>query len=135
MHWTPGLRELDWGDWTGKRIQDIKAETPILLKSLEAAGWQFCTPGGESREAAKLRARAALKEAAQKWPGESILAVTHEGIIKCLLYSLEQREFLPHEPAFIKPHHLHWVVVRDRELMIEQVNAVALDQNSESDAK
>ncbi len=124
---TPALRELDWGEWTGKRIQDIKAETPELLKSLEAAGWQFCPPGGESRSTAWKRARAALQGAAQKWPNENILTVTHEGIIKCLLYGLEQREFLPHEPALIKPYHLHWIAVRNGDLFIEQVNALALD--------
>jgi len=124
---TSNLRELDWGDWTGKRIQDIKAKTPDLLKQQEAAGWRFCPPGGESRRAAWLRARETLQAAARKWPGEAILTVTHEGIIKCLLYGLKQREFLPHEPALIRPYHLHWLVARDGELLIEQVNALALD--------
>ena len=72
MDTTPNLRELDWGDWTGKRIQDIKIETPALLKSQEAAGWQFCPPDGESRQAAWQRAQAALLEAARIWPGETI---------------------------------------------------------------
>jgi probable phosphoglycerate mutase len=127
METTPNLRELDWGDWTGKRIQDINVETPALLKSQEAAGWQFCPPGGESRNTARQRAQAALLQAAQKWSGQTILTVTHEGIIKCLLYGLEQREFLPHEPTLIKPYHLHWIVVRDGELAIEEINAIALD--------
>ena len=125
----PGLRELDWGDWTGKRIQEIKVETPVLLKSQEAAGWRFCPPGGESRQAAWRRVQAALLQAAQKWPGETILTVTHGGIIQCLLYGLEKREFLPHEPALIKSYHLHWLVVRDGELAVEQVNALKLDQD------
>ena len=129
MDTTPDLRELDWGNWTGKRIQDIKVETPALLERQEAAGWRFCPPGGESRQAARQRAQAALLQAAQKWPGETILTVTHEGIIKCLLYGLEQREFLPHEPVLIAPYHLHWLVVRDGVLAIEQVNALALDQD------
>jgi len=130
MDTTPAIRELDWGDWTGKRIQEIKAEMPALLKSQEAAGWQFCPPSGESRRAAWLRARAALQDAARKWQHETILTVTHEGIIKCLLYGLKLREFLPHEPALIAPYHLHWVVVRDGELLIDQINAIALNQDS-----
>ena len=133
MNTTPDLRELDWGDWTGRRIQDIKVESPVLLTSLEAAGWQFCPPGGESREDAWSRARAALQDAARKWPGETILTVTHEGIIKCLLYRLKRREFRPHEPALITPYHLHWVIVRNGELFIEQVNAISLDRKTKKE--
>ena len=128
METSPALRELDWGEWTGKRIQEIKAKAPELLKNLEATGWQFCPPGGESRSTAWSRAKTALQEAALKWPGGEILTVTHEGIIKCLLYGLEQREFLPHEPALIKPYHLHWLVIDEAGVLrIEQVNALALD--------
>ncbi len=130
-----GLRELDWGDWTGKRIQDIKSEDPALLKRMEAAGWHFCPPGGESRQAVWIRAKGALQSAAQKWPGEAILTVTHAGIIKCLLYKLSQRAFLPNEPGLIAPYHLHWLGVSDGEFFIEQVNAVALNQEPEDGAK
>jgi len=123
---TSRLRELDWGSWTGKRLQEVKAKTPDVLKRMEKAGWQFCAPGGETREAVWQRARAALLSATHRWPGETILTVTHEGVIKCLLYRLEKREFLPQEPALILPYHLHWLVVRDRELAIEQINAIEL---------
>jgi len=126
------LRELDWGAWTGKRIRDIQSETPDLLKSMEAAGWHFCPPGGESRQAVRRRAKDALQDAARKWPGQTILTVTHEGVIKCLLYGLTQRAFLPQEPAMIAPYHLHWLVVRDGKLLIERINALALDQDTES---
>ncbi len=120
------LRELDWGAWTGKRIQEIKIETPEELRNMERAGWQFCPPGGESRREVWLRSRKALAEASKKWPGETILTVVHEGVIKCLLYGLSERKFLPQEPAMIEPRHLHWLVGQEKELRIEQINAIAL---------
>ena len=120
------LRELDWGAWTGKRVKDIKAKNPQLLTSMEAAGWLFCPPGGESRKKVRKRACEALMAAARKWPGETILTVTHEGVIKCLIYGLLQRAYLPHEPPLIAPYHLHWLVVAAGELRIEQVNAIDL---------
>jgi broad specificity phosphatase PhoE len=123
---TPRLRELDWGDWTGRRIRDIKKETPGELKRLEASGWQFCPPGGESRRSVWRRSRNALAEASRKWPGETILTVTHEGVIKCLLYGLTKRKFLPQEPVIIAQRHLHWLVVGEKGLQIEQLNAIGL---------
>lgn len=120
------LRELNWGTWTGRRIQEIKVETPEVLRRLERAGWQFCPPGGESRQAAWMRSRKALEEAFKTWPGETILTVTHEGVIKCLLYGLAKRNFLPQEPAMIVPHHLHWLVAGERGLKIERLNAFEL---------
>ncbi len=126
MKKTSRLRELDWGTWTGRRIRDIESEIPRELRRLERAGWQFCPPGGESRRAAWMRSRNALEEASKRWPGETILTVTHEGVIKCLLYGLAERKFLPQEPAMIEPCHLHWLVAGETGLEIERVNAIEL---------
>ena len=126
MKKTSQLRELDWGVWTGRRIRDIENEIPEELRIMEQAGWQFCPPGGESRRAVWLRSRGALEDASKRWPGETILTVTHEGVIKCLLYGLAERKFLPQEPAMIKPRHLHWLVVGETGLEIERVNAIEL---------
>jgi broad specificity phosphatase PhoE len=123
---TSRLRELDWGVWTGRRLQDIKTEMPGELKRQEGSGWEFCAPGGESRRAALLRSMNALEEASRRWPGETILTVTHEGVIKCLLYGLAERKFLPQEPAMIEPRHLHWLVARETGLEIEGLNAIKL---------
>jgi len=123
---TSGLRELDWGVWTGRRIRDIKNEVPEELRIMEQTGWQFCPPGGESRREAWLRSRKALVDASKRWPGEIILAVIHQGVIKCLLYSLAQRRYLPQEPAMIKPRHVHWLVTGETGLEIERVNAIEL---------
>ncbi len=120
------LRELDWGVWTGRRIRDIKNEIPEELRIMEQAGWQFCPPGGESRREARLRSRKALEDASRRWPGETILTVTHQGVIKCLLYGLAQRRFLPQEPAMIKPRHVHWLVAGETGLEIERINAFEL---------
>ena len=126
MKKTSRLRELDWGTWTGRRIRDIESEIPRELRRLERAGWKFCPPGGESRRAAWMRSRNALEEASKRWPGETILTVTHEGVIKCLLYGLAERKFLPQEPAMIEPCHLHWLVTGETGLEIERVNAIEL---------
>lgn len=126
MHCDARLREQDWGEWTGKTISQLKQETPVLLAEQEKTGWKFCPPGGEDRLAVRDRSREAIVGASEKWGGERILVVTHEGVIKCLLYNLCGRRFLPEEPAMIRPRSLHWLIHDQQGLRIENMNAVTL---------
>ena len=117
------LREQDWGEWTGKTLSRIKRETPLLLAELERAGWNFCPPGGEDRLSVLGRSLKAIAGACEKWSGERILVIAHEGVIKCLLYSLQGRRFLPEEPRLISPRTLHWLIHDEQGLRIESMNA------------
>jgi probable phosphoglycerate mutase len=54
------------------------------------------------------------------------LIVTHEGVIKSLIYRLYHRSYLPDEPALIKSQHLHWLMAGKNGLQIEKINALAL---------
>jgi probable phosphoglycerate mutase len=122
----PRLREQDWGEWTGKTIPQLKQEAPLLLTEQEKAGWNFCPPGGEDRLTLRGRSLEAIVEACEKWKGERILVVTHGGVIKCLLYNLCGRRFLPGEPAMIRPRSLHWLIHDLHGLRIENMNAITL---------
>jgi len=122
----PRLREQDWGEWTGKTLPQLKREVPHLLSEQEKAGWKFCPPGGEDRLAVWDRTLKAIVEAGEKWEGERILVTAHEGVIKCLLYGLGGRQFLPEEPAMIRPCTLHWLIHDRYGLRIEHMNAFTL---------
>jgi probable phosphoglycerate mutase len=122
------LREQDWGQWTGETIFRIQTDTPRELDSRVRAGWDFCPPDGEVRRSVLERSRQALSEAAAKWPGETILVVTHEGVVKSLIYHLCGRKYLPGEPAIIKPYQLHWLAHDADGLTIEEINALALEK-------
>ena len=120
------LKEQDWGQWVGKTFPQIEAEAPQVLDEQIHAGWDFCPPGGEDRKSVLTRSQRALQEAFDRWPGENILVVTHEGVIKSLVYYLSSRKFLPSEPALLKSYQLHWLV-HDRDgLRLEAANALAL---------
>jgi probable phosphoglycerate mutase len=120
------LREQDWGQWIGKTVAQIKRVHPGLLVELERAGWNFCPPGGETRIALLERSRAALTDAAAQWPSTRILVVTHEGVMKSLIYYLCDRQFLPCEPAIIESGRLHWLMQTQAGLRLEKINALAL---------
>ena len=120
------LREQNWGRWTAKTIAQIKADCPDELEAQIIAGWNFCPPEGERRLEVWDRSRRALIEAADRWPGATILVVTHEGVIKSLIYRLCGREFLPSEAPLINSAYLHWLLIDNNDLYLEEVNAIRL---------
>ena len=126
IHPDKRLREQDWGEWSGMTLADVKEKHKKLLQDMVRSGWFFQPPGGESRKRVLGRSLAALHEAHTSWPGESILVVCHEGVIKCLLYSLTGRKFLPEEPRLIKPDHLHLLEQDDKKLYLKELNCKAL---------
>ena len=122
----PGLRELDWGRWTTRTIAQIRAEELDAVEAQEAAGWEFRPPGGESRRQQLERSRQALVAAAGRWPGDCILVVAHEGVIKCLAHHLRGRAYTAAEPVCLRPYHLHWLTVAGGQIALTGLNALPL---------
>ena len=122
----PRLREQDWGRWTAKPTARIISEELNKLDAAKRTGWQFCPPGGEDRTSVWQRSHGALLDAAHKWPGNTILVVTHEGVIKSLIYRLCNRMYTPGEANLIESRHLHWLVIKNSELQLDHINALNL---------
>ena len=120
------LREQDWGQWAGQIISQIESEASDRLPNERKTGWHFCPPGGEDRVSVCQRSQRALNEAAARWRGDTIMIITHEGVIKSLIYHLAGRNFLPGEPALIRPYHLHWLVHTGQVFRIDKLNAMKL---------
>ena len=123
----PRLREQDWGEWTTEPVAKIQSDELPKLAEAKRTGWQFCPPGGEDRISVWQRSRRALMDAAKRWPGETILIVTHEGVIRSLIYRLCNRRYLPEEPALLKSRHLHWLMIDSGRLQLKSVNALMLE--------
>jgi broad specificity phosphatase PhoE len=124
IHTDPGIREQNWGLWEGKKIHRLRDQA--LMGEQVAAGWSFCPPEGEDRESVWKRGHDAICRAADRWPGNTILIVTHEGMLKCLIYRLLGRQFLPSEPKVMKSACLHFFRYDQKGLSIEQINALPL---------
>jgi len=103
------LREQHWGDWEGLTIPFIQENLTEELARRVARGWQFSAPGGETRLAVKDRVLATLLESAATWPGQKILVVCHQGVVKSVLYFFLDRKFLPAEEALLHPNRLHLI--------------------------
>lgn len=118
----PGLREQNWGAWTGLTVAGLRRDHPGLVETQEARGWDFTPPGGESRRQVLDRALAAIGEAARGRGGERILAVTHLGVIKILLNHLEDSPFLPGDSADVAKRALHLLAFDGEGLRILKTN-------------
>ena len=121
------IREQDWGQWAGKTIAQLKTEIPHELDEQVSAGWAFCPPGGESRKSVLKRSQKALIEAAERYRGDNLLVITHEGVVKSLIYHLCGRKFLPGEPAILKAYQLHRLIHDQDGFRVEELNAMAMD--------
>jgi probable phosphoglycerate mutase len=116
----PRLREQDWGSWSGSKLSDLLDTSE--LKAQEKLGWDFRPFAGESRLEVLQRCRQALVDIAQQMKGKRILVITHGGVIRCLLYRLSGRKFLPDEPALIKPYRLHWLSYNGEGFEVHRLN-------------
>jgi broad specificity phosphatase PhoE len=119
------LREQDWGQWTGQTMAAIRTQHRDLFSQQENRGWSFCPPGGEERLVVLTRARKALWEAGRKWPGERLLVVTHEGVLKCIVYHLAIIHSCGQAFGRMAPYHLHRLAITGNSLRLDQMNALA----------
>lgn len=116
------LREQNWGDWEGLTIPYIKENYREDLARRVAMGWNFSAPGGETRNAVKDRVLAALYESAIKWPGQKILVICHQGVVKSVLYFITKREFLPGEDPLLQHNRLHLITCTGKNFAAEELN-------------
>ncbi|MBW1695259.1 MAG: histidine phosphatase family protein [Deltaproteobacteria bacterium] len=125
IHCDERLREQNWGRWEGKTIKEI--DRLISTKSIES-GWNFRPPGGEDRISVATRSRAALTDAATRWPGDTILVVTHHGVIRCLMYNLTKRTFLSKNSfPLLRYDYLHFLQHDGYGLKVVKTNAIGLN--------
>lgn len=79
----PRLMEMDWGRWSGRRLDDLRAELGPAMAANEAAGLDFRPEGGESPREVVARLRTWLAEVAVE--GRPVVAVTHRGVQRAAL--------------------------------------------------
>lgn len=122
VEWQPDLREQDWGRWQGKTIAELREKESTLLASQIAAGWDFCPPGGESRREVLQRALSVTSSLLRKDARKRVLLISHEGVIKALIYHLAARAFLPSEKKLLQKRQLHLLVGDDGQLALGPLN-------------
>lgn len=90
------LREIDFGDWSGQLIADLKVKYPEQFKLWQERPWLITFPNGENLRDLQYRGRAALEEAVARYPGKTIFIGAHSQIntvILCSVLGLDTEHF------------------------------------------
>ncbi len=90
------LAEMGWGEWEGRRLEELRIGLGESMRDNEARGMDFTPPGGESPRQVLDRVRGWLEEVAMR--GEPTLAIAHRGVIRAIFaaaYGWDMRERPP----------------------------------------
>ena len=95
------LREVDVGDWQGKRIDEVERQYPESFGLYKRKPGLVRFDGGESDGTMLERALPAVERIAEENEGKTVVIGTHGGVIRVLRaawtgVSLDQIEEIPH---------------------------------------
>lgn len=93
----PRLTEMDWGDWEGETLAQLRARLGAAMEDAEAAGLDFRPPGGESPRDVQARIAPLLHDLAKA--GEPAAAITHKGVIRAVFALAARWDMLGKPPA------------------------------------
>jgi alpha-ribazole phosphatase len=85
VHVVPDLRELDFGELEGRTYEEIASSLPELYAEWMTTPTTVRFPGGEGYADLEARALAAVSELRTAHHGQTIVAVTHGGIVRAVL--------------------------------------------------
>lgn len=84
------LRELDFGEWEGRRYDEIAETTPDLFARWLSAPTTVVPPGGESFRALSRRVASATATIRKEVFGGTGVIVTHGGVCRALIAAVLQ---------------------------------------------
>jgi len=118
----PDLREMHFGDWEGQDIARLRDEDPLLARWGEDPE-THSPPNGEPLSSFAERVSRALDRLAREHPGESLLVVTHGGVIRYLLTRAKGLERNRLREMFVPyAHYVQLSWYEQRLTLIEDIN-------------
>lgn len=97
----PLLAEMDWGEWEGRTLHELRAADPEAMRANEARGLDFRPPGGESPRDVQARLSDWAEALASQGPGP-FGAITHKGVIRAAVALALGWDMLPPDPVKLK---------------------------------
>jgi probable phosphoglycerate mutase len=105
------LIEMDWGEWEGETLEELKARHGPAFEANSARGLDFRPPGGESPRIVQQRVVEWLARKTAH-PGPSI-AVTHQGVIRSVLALATGWDMTGKPPVRLADDVVHLIEFRD----------------------
>ena len=79
------LREIDFGDWEGLKLEEIAAQYPDNMEAWRIDPLTNGAPGGENLSEFAARINSFFNQLLEEHKGEKLIVVTHGGVIKIYL--------------------------------------------------
>lgn len=119
------LIEMDWAEWEGRRLVDLRQELGQAMAELEAKGLDFRPPGGESPRDVQRRLGSFLAERQRQ--ARPTVAVCHNGVIRALYAAAADWDMTGKPPQKLLPNCAHLFLIGDIGPTIEQLNLSLLE--------
>ena len=88
----PVLIDVDCGEWQGLTPDEVRQHWPNEFDTYLHSPLKFQFPGGESLEAARLRAFQRVHELTQEHVGETVMLVSHTALNRLILLSVLDKD-------------------------------------------
>jgi broad specificity phosphatase PhoE len=108
----PALTEMDWGEWEGARVDDLRDHPGAAYAQNEARGLDFRPPGGESPRDVLLRLQPWLERVGTLTA--PLVAVTHLGVLRAILSAATGWDMTGKVPVRLLANTLHRFAVDER---------------------
>lgn len=82
---SPKIREIDFGEWEGLKLEEIAAQDPENMAAWKNDPLSNGAPGGENITEFIKRINSFFDQLLEKHKGEKLIVVTHGGVIKMYL--------------------------------------------------
>ncbi|RVU36266.1 histidine phosphatase family protein [Hwanghaeella grinnelliae] len=101
----PRLIEMDFGEWEGEQLAELRERLGEEMRVNEARGLDFTPPGGESPRMVMDRLRPLLAELAEQ--NEPCLVIAHKAVIRALYAMATGWDMTADAPEKLKNACLH----------------------------
>ena len=101
----PRIIEMDWGEWQGRTLAELREELGMAMAENEARGLDFRPSGGETPREVVERIKPWLRELAAA--AIDTLAVTHRGVIRAVLAEATGWDMRGKPPVRLDWHAVH----------------------------
>ncbi|MBO9395520.1 histidine phosphatase family protein [Shimia sp. R9_2] len=119
------LTEMDWGQWEGKKGVDLQADPNSGFRDIEAWGWDYRPPEGESPREVWARIAPWLFGCER-----DTLAVCHIGIMRMILAKAHGWNFDGPAPFAVKRNRLFVVELQDDMIRVADPEIIRLERRS-----
>lgn len=81
----PGIIDLNYGDWQGLPLKEVKVKYADLYRQWETAPHTVRFPNGETLEEVRRRAWGAVEKVVRRHPGQTVVLAAHRVVNKVLI--------------------------------------------------